>query len=53
VTDSEQTHVTWRIRTASNSSSCVEVVFADELVLVRNSRDPLGPPSLPALSFRG
>jgi Domain of unknown function (DUF397) len=43
MTDSEQTHITWRKSTASNASSCVEVAFADESVLVRNSRDPLGP----------
>jgi Domain of unknown function (DUF397) len=48
VTDSEQTHITWRKSTASTgTNSCVQVAFADELVLVRNSRDPLGP----ALSF--
>lgn len=47
MTDSEQTQITWRKSTASSASSCVEVAFADELVLVRNSRDPLGP----ALSF--
>ena len=48
MTDSEQTHITWRKSTASTANSaCVEVAFAGGLVLVRNSRDPLGP----ALSF--
>jgi predicted secreted Zn-dependent protease len=48
VTGSEQTRITWRKSTASTANSaCVEVAFADELVLVRNSRDPLAP----ALSF--
>jgi Domain of unknown function (DUF397) len=43
VTDSEQTHIIWRKSAASAGSNCVEVAFTDESVLVRNSRDPLGP----------
>ena len=39
---SEQTHIVWRKSTASGGGACVEVAFADESVLVRNSRDPLG-----------
>lgn len=41
--DTERTHVTWRRSTASGSGNCVEVAFDDESVLVRNSRDPVGP----------
>ena len=40
--DLEQTSIIWRKSTASVSGQCVEVAFADESVLVRNSRDPLG-----------
>ena len=47
MTDSEQTHITWRKSTASSAANCVEVGFAEESALVRNSRDPLGT----ALSF--
>lgn len=48
MTDSEQTRITWRKSTTSTANgACVEVAFAGELVLVRNSRDPLAP----ALSF--
>jgi hypothetical protein len=42
VADSEQTHIIWRKSTASGSGACVEVALADESVLVRSSRDPLG-----------
>jgi hypothetical protein len=42
VADSEQAYIIWRKSTASVSGNCVEVAFADESVLVRNSRDPLG-----------
>jgi Domain of unknown function (DUF397) len=41
VADPEQTYI-WRKSTASGGGNCVEVAFADESVLVRNSRDPLG-----------
>jgi len=41
VADSKQTY-TWRRSTVSGSGNCVEVAFADQSVLVRNSRDPLG-----------
>ena len=40
--NSEQTHIIWRKSTASGSGNCVEVAFADESVLVRSSRRPLG-----------
>lgn len=40
--DSEQTYIIWRKSTTSGGSNCVEVAFADESVLLRNSRDPLG-----------
>jgi hypothetical protein len=42
VTDPEQTDIIWRKSKTSASSNCVEVAFANESVLVRNSRDPLG-----------
>jgi hypothetical protein len=42
VADSEQTYIIWRKSTTSGSGNCVEVAFADESVLVRHSRDPLG-----------
>jgi len=42
VTDPEQTYVIWRKSSTSGGSNCVEVAFADESVLVRNSRNPLG-----------
>lgn len=41
--DTERTHITWRRSTASGSGNCVEVAFDDKSVLVRNSRDPVGP----------
>lgn len=41
--DGERAHITWRRSTASGSGNCVEVAFASESILVRNSRDPLGP----------
>lgn len=42
MTDSEQADLTWHKSTASNvNGACVEVAFADNSVLVRNSRDPL------------
>lgn len=40
--DSEQTCIIWRKSTKSGGGNCVEVAFADESVLVRSSRDPLG-----------
>jgi hypothetical protein len=44
VLDSERADITWRKSTASGASGdCVEVAFALEYVLVRDSRDPLGP----------
>ncbi len=33
----------WRRSTTSNYGNCVEVSFDDDLVHVRNSRDPRGP----------
>jgi hypothetical protein len=42
VADSEQTNITWRKSRTSGGGNCVEVAFADESVLVRNSRDLLG-----------
>jgi hypothetical protein len=47
VADPEQTDLIWRKSPTSGGGDCVEVAFAGESVLVRNSRDPLGP----ALSF--
>ena len=41
--DGERAHITWRRSTASAEGNCVEVAFASESILVRNSRDPLGP----------
>jgi hypothetical protein len=45
VADSEHTDITWHKSMASGQggSNCVEVAIVDESVLVRNSRDPLGP----------
>ena len=45
MTDSGQADITWHKSTASGggNGSCVEVAAVDEAVLVRNSRDPLGP----------
>ncbi len=40
--DSEQTYIIWRKSTTSGGGNCVEVAFADESVLLRSSRDPLG-----------
>lgn len=34
----------WRKSRASGTSNCVEVAFLEEVVLVRNSRDPSTPP---------
>lgn len=34
---------TWRRNTASGPNQCVEVAFAGQSVLVRNSRQPRGP----------
>jgi hypothetical protein len=44
VADSERNSIIWRKSKASESGSgnCVEVAFADESVLVRCSRNPLG-----------
>ena len=41
--DTERTHIAWRRSTASGEGNCVEIAFAEESVLVRNSRDPFGP----------
>jgi Domain of unknown function (DUF397) len=41
VADSGQTYI-WRRSTVSGGGNCVEVAFADQSVLVRSSRDPLG-----------
>jgi hypothetical protein len=43
VADPEQTELIWRKSPRSTTGNCVEVAFAGESVLVRNSRDPLGP----------
>lgn len=44
MTDSESAEDVWRKSTASNASGeCVEVAFADDAVLVRQSHDPSGP----------
>jgi hypothetical protein len=44
VADSERADVAWRKSTVSgNAGDCVEIAFTVDAVLVRNSRDPLGP----------
>jgi Domain of unknown function (DUF397) len=44
VADSERADIAWRKSMASVSQGdCVEVAFAEEAVLVRNSQDPFGP----------
>lgn len=45
--NSDSITVVWRKSTLSESGDCVEVAFIDSDVLVRQSRDPLGP----ALNF--
>jgi Domain of unknown function (DUF397) len=35
--------ISWKKSTASGRGSCVEVRRASEMVLVRNSKNPLGP----------
>jgi hypothetical protein len=42
VADSDRADIAWRKSTASASGDCVEVAFAQEAVLVRNSQEPLG-----------
>ena len=39
----ESSSTPWRKSTASAQGNCVEVSFADESVLMRNSRNPEGP----------
>lgn len=41
--DFEESWITWRKSTASNSGGCVEVAVADESVLIRDSVSPAGP----------
>jgi predicted secreted Zn-dependent protease len=43
VVDPEQGRISWRKSAASAGGDCAEVAFADELVLMRHSRDPSGP----------
>ena len=49
MSDLEWSPGAWRKSTASGSSNCVEVSFAGESILMRNSRSPHGP----VLSFTG
>ncbi|MGH8603602.1 MAG: DUF397 domain-containing protein [Gammaproteobacteria bacterium] len=46
-----QQHVSlaWRKSTASGSGACVEVARAEEMILVRDSKNPAGP----AFAFSG
>jgi hypothetical protein len=39
----DRTRLTWRKSTFSGDDNCVEVALADEIVVVRNSKDPNGP----------
>ena len=41
--DFERSSIAWRKSTASNSGACVEVAFANGLVLIRDSADQGGP----------
>ncbi len=41
--------LSWKKSTASGEGSCVEVARVGETILVRDSKDPLGP----ALTFSG
>lgn len=41
--DLERADIVWKKSTRSGSGNCVEVAFADELVLIRHSQDPSGP----------
>jgi hypothetical protein len=43
VTNLESSSTSWRKSTASAQGNCVEVSFAGESVLMRNSRSPQGP----------
>jgi Domain of unknown function (DUF397) len=43
VADLQRADIVWRKSTASGAGNCVEVAFADESVLIRQSRDPSGP----------
>jgi hypothetical protein len=43
VADFEESCITWRKSTASNSGGCVEVAVADASVLIRDSVRPDGP----------
>lgn len=47
--DLDRTDIVWRKSEASADGACVEVAFADAVVLVRSSKDPSGP----VLSFSG
>jgi hypothetical protein len=39
----DPTHLVWRKSSRSGTSNCVEVALHGALVLVRDSKDPLGP----------
>ncbi len=41
--DFEESCITWRKSTASNSAGCVEFAVTDESVLIRDSVNPGGP----------
>lgn len=41
--DSEQVRISWRKSAASAGGDCAEVAFVGESVLMRHSRDPVGP----------
>jgi hypothetical protein len=42
VADAERVDIVWQKSLASGDTSCVEVAFTDESVLVRNSQKPQG-----------
>jgi Domain of unknown function (DUF397) len=43
VADWDETALTWRKSTRSNSGGCVEMALGDEVVLLRDSKRPEGP----------
>jgi hypothetical protein len=43
LTESERPGLVWQKSTASTSGDCLEVAFAEDAVLVRNSRQSSGP----------